>query len=83
MVPQELTDALKKIDDDTNALATVLKTLRDQIGTGMSQTDVDAVKTSLDAVATRLEGLAVDPNQPVPPTPPPSPPQLQSRHKKP
>jgi hypothetical protein len=71
-VPQALTDALKKIDDDTTALAGVVKSLRDQIGTGMSQADVDAVKGSLDAVATRLEGIASDPANPIPPGPMPS-----------
>jgi hypothetical protein len=68
-VPQQLIDALKKIDDDTTALAGVVKGLRDQITTGMTQADVDAIKASLDQVATRLEGIAADPNNPIPPTP--------------
>lgn len=74
-VPQELTDALKKIDDDTTALAGVVKSLRDQITTSMTQPDVDALKSSLDQVATRLEGIAADPNQPVPPGPLPQAPK--------
>jgi len=72
-VPQELTDALNKIDADTDALAAVVKGLRDKITTTMTQADVDAVKTKLDQVATRLEGIAADPNQPVPPGPAPAP----------
>lgn len=72
-VPQVLTDALDKINADTSALATVVQSLRDRIGTGMSQADVDAVKARLDEVATRLEGIASDPSQPVPPGPTPAP----------
>lgn len=72
-VPQELTDALQKIDTDTNNLATVVKGLRDQISTGMTPADVSAVQTKLGEVATRLEGIAADPNVPVPPGPPPQP----------
>ncbi len=70
-VPQALTDALALIDRDTNALATVVTNLRNAISTSMTQADVDAVQASLAAVATRLEGIAADPNTPVPPGPAP------------
>lgn len=72
-VPQSLTDALAKIDADTDALAAVVTDLRSKVKVGMTQADVDAVDAKLAAVAARLEGIAVDPNVPVPPGPPPSP----------
>lgn len=67
MVPQSLTDALKAVDDDTNALASVVTDLRSKIKTSMSQAEVDAVTATLGDVATRLTGIAADPNAPVPP----------------
>jgi hypothetical protein len=70
-VPQNLQDALAKIDADTDAVAQVVRSLRDQIGTGMTQADVDAVQARLDEIATRLEATAADPNNPVPPGPAP------------
>lgn len=70
-IPQNLQDALKAIDADTNALAAVVTDLRAKINTSMSQTDVDAVTATLGDIATLLTGIAADPNQPVPPTPPP------------
>lgn len=68
-IPQAMTDALNKIDADTNALAAVVTDLRSKIGVGMSQADVDAVDAKLAEVATRLEGIAADPQNPVPPGP--------------
>lgn len=64
--PQALTDALTLIDTDTTALAAVVTALRATISTSMTQADVDAVQATLGSVATRLEGIARDPNQPVP-----------------
>lgn len=72
-IPQALQAALDLIDEETNALAVVVKTLRDKISTGMTDADVAAVQAKLDAVATRLDGIAADPNAPVPPGPPPTP----------
>ncbi len=57
-VPQELTDALAKIDADTNALAVIVTDLRSQITTGMTQADVDTVKAKLADIATKLEATA-------------------------
>lgn len=70
--PQSLTDAIAKINADTDALATVVTNLRSAISTSMTQADVDAVTATLSAVATRLEGIAADPNAPVPPGPAPT-----------
>lgn len=71
-IPQELTDALAKVDEDTNKLAVVVKDLRDQVSVGMTDADVAAVKAKLGEVATRLEGIAADPGAPVPPAPAPT-----------
>ena len=79
-VPQDLQDVLNKIDADTTAVANTVKALDALISTAMTQTDVDAVKATLSAVATRLEGIAADPNVPVPPGPPPAPP-VQAKKK--
>jgi hypothetical protein len=65
-VPQEMTDALSKIDTETNELAAVVTDLRSRITTGMTQEDVAAVTGKLGEVATRLDGIAADPNAPVP-----------------
>lgn len=78
-VPASLSAAISAINDDTNQLATVVTDLRSQIGVGMSQSDVDAVNAQLGAIATHLQGIAADPNNPVPPNPPAS----QTKTKKP
>lgn len=70
-VPQALTDALDKVNTATNKLAGVVRDLRDRVKTGMTQADVDAVQGRLDQVAASLDGIAADPNNPVPPTPVP------------
>jgi hypothetical protein len=72
-VPQDLQDVLDKIDADTTAVAAVVMGLRDQISTGMTPADVEAVRGKLAEIASRLEATAADPNQPVPPGPPPAP----------
>ncbi len=68
-VPSPLSAAIAKINDATNQLATVVTSLRSQVGVGMSQADVDAVDAQLGAIATQLTGIAADPNNPVPPVP--------------
>ena len=70
-VPQILVDALAKIDEETNKLATLVTLLRDKVKTGMSPDDVAVVKGNLDAVATRLTAIAADPDAPIPPEPTP------------
>lgn len=72
-IPQKLTDALARLDTETNEMATYVRELHDKISMSMSQADVDAVHAGLDAVATRLDGIAKDPDNPAP-TPEPLPP---------
>jgi hypothetical protein len=79
-VPQALTDALAKVDTETNNLAAVVTDLRSKIGVGMTQTDVDAVDATLDAISTRLSGIAADPTNPIPAGPGP---QMSKAKKKP
>ncbi len=50
--------ALAAIDTATNNIASDLDALKAQIGTGMSQTDVDAVQATLDATVSKLEAIA-------------------------
>jgi predicted RecB family endonuclease len=65
-VSQAVTDVLAKIDTATNDVAAELKKLAGQIGTGMTQAEVDTLVTQLQAKADTLEGLAADPANPVP-----------------
>jgi len=50
--------ALAAIDTATNNIAADLDALKAQIGTGMSQPDVDAVQATLDATVAKLEAIA-------------------------
>jgi len=61
-----LTAKLDEIDTATSNIAADIRTLQGQIGTGMSQADVDAVQARLDATATALEAIAAE----TPDTPP-------------
>ena len=47
-----------RINEATNNIAADIQALKDQIGTGMSQAEVDEVKAKLDAAATALEAVA-------------------------
>lgn len=71
-IPTDLAAVLATIDQDTTNLATVVADLRSKISTSMTQADVDAVQSTMSAVATRLEGIAKDPNAPVPAAPMPT-----------
>lgn len=66
---QQVLDLLKKIDDETNAVAAEIERLRAQVTTGMSDADVTALQARLTAVSDKLTGLAADPANPVPETP--------------
>jgi hypothetical protein len=68
---QEILDLLKKIDDETDAVAKEVADLKASIGTGMSPADVQVVHDRLAAISDRLEGIAADPANPVPPAPAP------------
>jgi hypothetical protein len=50
--------ALAAIDTATNNIAADVAALKAQIGTGMSQADVDAVQATLDATVSKLEAIA-------------------------
>lgn len=71
-IPQVLIDALDRLNTETNNIAAVVQSLRDRISTAMTQEDVDAVQNTIDAVVNRLQGIAADPNQPIPVDPPPA-----------
>lgn len=67
---------LTRIDTATNTVAAELKDLTDKVATSMSPADVADVQSRLAAAATKLEGVAADPNDPVPapePVPVPEP----------
>lgn len=62
----DLKDQLARIDAATNNIADDIRRLTEQIGTGMSQADVDEVKAGLEASAVKLEATAaVTPEPPV------------------
>lgn len=71
VVPQELTDALARINTETDNLAVTVTALRDQIKTTMTTQEVADVTSGLNAVADRLKGIGADPSEPVPPGPTP------------
>lgn len=50
--------ALASIDTATNNIAEDIERIKSQIGTGMSQADVDAVQAVLDSTVTKLEAIA-------------------------
>lgn len=68
-ISQQLADVLVALDTATNDIGARIDALTAKIGTGMSQADVDSVVSSLQNEVTRLNGLAADPNNPVPPNP--------------
>jgi hypothetical protein len=70
---------IARIDAATNADAAVITDLRSKIGTGMSQTDVDAVNVTLGAIADHLEAIGKDPADVVP-TPAPSMSKAKKQH---
>jgi hypothetical protein len=65
-IPQEVLDILQRIDTATTAVAQVLTALRDSLRAGMSDAEVQQVRSTLTDVAKRLEGIAADPVNPVP-----------------
>lgn len=59
---------LAEIDTETTRIATRVQELLDQIkGGGMSETDEDAAFAEATRLVGRLKGIAVDPENPVPP----------------
>ena len=66
MVNQQTKDALARIEKATTDLGTRVTALIAKIGTGMSDADVSEVNTELGAIAGNLEGMAKDPENPIP-----------------
>jgi hypothetical protein len=67
MATAEVKLAMGRIDAATTAIAAKLTALLAKIGTGMSDADVAEVTAGLEAEASKLEGIAADPDNPVPP----------------
>jgi hypothetical protein len=66
MATTETKAAMGRIDTATNNISTRISALIAKIGTGMTQAEVDEVNAGLSAEADKLEGLAKDPDNPVP-----------------
>jgi chromosome segregation ATPase len=64
----DLDAKLDRINTATNNIAEDIRNLKGQIGTGMTQAEVDAVNDRLETTATALEAIAVA-TPDVPPTP--------------
>lgn len=56
----DLNAKLDRVNDATNNIAADIRTLAGQIGTGMSQADVDAVGARLESSAAALEAIAAE-----------------------
>ncbi len=69
-LPADVQSKFDEIDVATTALGTEVTRLRDLVHTGMTAADVATVKDKLTAVATALNGIAADPDNPVPVPPP-------------
>src|SRR5688500_17650855 len=70
----DFTDVLGRIDTATSNIADDIRRIKDQLSTGMTAADVQAVKDTLEAKAVTLEGIAADTEDPVPEEPPVEPP---------
>ncbi len=68
-IPQAVTDVLAALDKATTDVSNKIDALIAQIGTGMTQAEVDQVVSGLQAESDKLEKLAADPANPGPPTP--------------
>lgn len=75
VVPQEMTDAIARINAAVPAIAATIQSLKDQISESMTAAEVADVQSQLDSIATQLEGIVA------PPEPTPEPPAPQ-RHRK-
>ena len=69
MANAETKAIMTRIDTATTGIASRITALIAKIGTGMTQAEVDEVNQGLGAEATRLEGIAVDPDNPLPAVP--------------
>lgn len=80
-VPQGLTDVIKRIGDDAEAIATTIASLRGSISTSMTQDEVTGVQGTLEAIEVRLKGINADPSNPIPAGPVPTPPANLTKKK--
>lgn len=67
MVNADTKAAMTRIETATTDLGTRITALTAKIGTGMTDQDVADVNTELGSIAANLEGMAKDPENPVPP----------------
>ncbi len=70
-VSAEFQAALNRLDTETNEIAAEVLKLRETISTSMTPEEVASAQAFLTAVSDRLDGIAKDPNAPVPPGPTP------------
>lgn len=67
----DLKVGIQQLNDETNAIGTLITKLAAGIKNSMTDAEVADVKAGLGTLSDRLTSLAVDPNVPVPPPPPP------------
>ncbi len=63
----EINAKLDLLDKATNDIAARIAAISAQIGGGLTKDEAVAVAARLDAEVAKLQGLAADPNNPVPP----------------
>lgn len=67
MINQQTRDILVRIDKATNDLAARITAALAKINTGMTEEEVAQINSELSAVVDHLDGMAKDPENPVPP----------------
>lgn len=63
---EQFNAVLGRIDDATTNIAADIRNLKDQIGTGLTQEEVNQLKNQLEQKASQLEQIAADTEDPVP-----------------
>jgi len=66
-VSTETKAVLARIEQATSDLGVRVAAIQSQIGTGMTDADVAAVNSELGDIASKLDGMAKNPEQPLPP----------------
>lgn len=66
----DLKAGLKKLDEETTAIAALITKLGSSVKNSMTDQEVADIQTGLSTLSDRLTSLAADPNNPVPPPPP-------------
>jgi hypothetical protein len=67
MVSEATKAALARIETATTDLGTRVRAIQEKVGIGMTDADVTDVNTELGSIASNLEGMAKDPENPIPP----------------